>query len=162
VTIKQGLEPLALRAVFGAFPTGVVAIAALIDDVPVGLAASSFASVSLDPPIVSVCVAHSSTTWPVLRNAPRLGISVLGEHQERAGRQLSSRGVDRFDALDWRATADGAVTLHGVSAWFDCSIYAHIAAGDHDIVLLEIHDLHADTGVQPLVFHGSKFRRLHH
>ncbi|MFE3287545.1 flavin reductase family protein, partial [Streptomyces sp. NPDC059233] len=56
-----------LRAVYGAFPTGVTAIAALIDGAPVGLAASSFTTVSLAPPLVSVCMAHTSSTWPVLR-----------------------------------------------------------------------------------------------
>src|SRR5258708_28096524 len=71
-----------LRRVLATFPTGVAAVAAIIDGEPAGLAASSFVSVSLDPPLVSVCIGHSSTTWPVLRTADRLGISVLGAHQE--------------------------------------------------------------------------------
>lgn len=148
-----------LRKVFAAFPTGVAAVAALVDGEPAGLAANSFVSVSLDPPLASVCIAHTSTTWPVLRTARRLGISVLGAHQETAGRQLSARGGDRFAALDWRATRDGAVVLREASAWFDCSIEQEIPAGDHDIVLLRIHDLGASE-VSPLVFHGSTFRRL--
>jgi len=78
-----------LRRVFGAFPTGVTALAAEVNGTPTGIAASSFTSVSLDPPIVSVCVAHSSTTWPMLRTADRLGVSVLGAHQAHAARQLA-------------------------------------------------------------------------
>jgi flavin reductase (DIM6/NTAB) family NADH-FMN oxidoreductase RutF len=148
-----------LRKVFAAFPTGVAAVAALIDGEPAGLAANSFVSVSLDPPFASVCIAHTSTTWPALRTAERLGISVLGAHQETAGRQLSARGGDRFAALAWRATRAGAVLLSEASAWFDCSIEQEIPAGDHDIVLLRIHDLGASE-VSPLVFHGSTFRRL--
>src|SRR5689334_9351603 len=97
-------HPAALRRVFGAFPTGVTALAALVDGQPVGLAASSFTSVSLDPPLVSVCLAHSSTTWPLLRRATRLGVSVLAAHQEHFGRQLSARGGDRFAGLTWRAS----------------------------------------------------------
>jgi flavin reductase (DIM6/NTAB) family NADH-FMN oxidoreductase RutF len=148
-----------LRRVFAAFPTGVAAVAAVIDGEPAGLAASSFVSVSLDPPLVSVCVAHTSTTWPVLRNAGRLGISVLGDHQEQASRQLSSRAAGRFAGLDWRATADGAVLLSEASAWLDCSLEQEIPAGDHDIVLLRVHDLGASE-VMPLVFHGSSYRQL--
>jgi flavin reductase (DIM6/NTAB) family NADH-FMN oxidoreductase RutF len=148
-----------LKRVFAAFPTGVAAVAAVIDGEPAGLAASSFVSVSLDPPLVSVCVAHTSTTWPVLRSAGRLGISVLGDHQEQASRQLSSRAAGRFAGLDWRATADGAVLLSEASAWFDCSLEQEIPAGDHDIVLLRVHDLGASE-VMPLVFHGSSYRQL--
>jgi len=148
-----------LKRVLAAFPTGVAAVAAVIDGQPAGLAASSFVSVSLDPPLVSVCVAHTSTTWPVLRGAGRLGISVLGDHQEQASRQLSSRAARRFAGLNWRATADGAVLLTEASAWFDCSIEQEIPAGDHDIVLLRVHDLGASE-VMPLVFHGSDYRQL--
>jgi flavin reductase (DIM6/NTAB) family NADH-FMN oxidoreductase RutF len=146
--------------VFGAFPTGVTAISALVDGVPVGLAASSFTSVSLDPPLLSVCVAHTSTTWPALRDRARLGVSVLGAHQERACAQLAGRGGDRFAGLDWHATGSGAVLIDGASAWFECGIEQHIRAGDHDIVLLRVHELDADHAVAPLIFHASGFRRL--
>jgi flavin reductase (DIM6/NTAB) family NADH-FMN oxidoreductase RutF len=154
------LEPLELRRVFGAYPTGVTAVAALAGGAPVGLAANSFTSVSLDPPIVSVCIAHTSTTWPLLRGAERLGISVLGAHQERHGRVLSTRGVDRFAVVPWWATETGAVLLEGASAWLDCSIDREIEVGDHDLVLLRVHALAADTAVPPLVFHASRYRRL--
>src|ERR1022692_1335299 len=152
-------EHVELRRVFAAYPTGVAAIAALVEGFPAGIAASSFVSVSLDPPLVSVCVAHTSTTWPALRSAKRLGISVLGAHQELAGRRLGTRGAERFAALSWRGTGEGAVILCGASAWLDCSIERHITAGDHDIVLLRVHDL-AASDMPPLVFHGSTFRQL--
>lgn len=153
------LAPAELRRVFGAFPTGVTAVAGFVDGTPVGLAASSFTSVSLEPPMVSVCIAHSSSTWPVLRRATRLGVSVLGAHQEHLGRQLSGRG-DRFAGTTWRASHAGEIVLDGASAWLDCSIDREIPAGDHDIVLLRVHDLDADPDVSPLVFHGSRFSRL--
>jgi flavin reductase (DIM6/NTAB) family NADH-FMN oxidoreductase RutF len=154
-------EHLELRRVFGAYPTGVAAIAALVDGRPRGIAASSFVSVSLDPPLVSVCVAHTSTTWPTLRTVPLLGISVLGAHQELAGRQLSAREGERFAALKWRASDTGAVRICGASAWLECRVQRQIPAGDHDIVLLRVLDLGlAADDVPPLVFHGSTFRRL--
>lgn len=160
MSFPQGLQADLLRRVFGAFPTGVTAIAALVDGTPTGMAASSFTSVSLDPPLVSVCVAHSSTTWPVLRDATRLGVSVLAVGQEQACVQLSARGGDRFANLEWRATSDGAVLIEGASAWLECSTEARHRAGDHDIVVLRVHELDADHGVGPLVFHASQFRRL--
>lgn len=148
-----------LRRVLAAFPTGVAAVAAMIDGEPAGLAANSFVSVSLDPPLVSVCIGHTSTTWPALRTADRLGISVLGAHQETASRQLSSRNGERFAGLGWRATDHGAVVVCEASAWFDCSVEQEIPAGDHDIVLLRVHDLGASEAL-PLVFHRSIYRQL--
>ncbi len=154
------LESTDLRRVFGAFPTGVTAVAALVDGSPAGITANSFTSVSLDPPIVAVCVAHTSTTWPSLRTAPRLGISVLGAHQERHGRALSERRGDRFGAVRWRATPDGAVLLDEASAWLDCSIEREIQVGDHDLILLNVHALDANPAVPPLIFHASRYRKL--
>jgi flavin reductase (DIM6/NTAB) family NADH-FMN oxidoreductase RutF len=154
------LDPQRLRHVFGAFPSGVAALAALIDGVPLGIAASTFTSVSLDPPLVSVCVAHTSTTWPSLRTAPRLGISILSADQEQAGRQLGGNQADRFAELSWNATRDGAVLLEGASGWIDASIEQQVRAGDHDIVVLRVHDLDADHDVSPLVFHVSRFWRI--
>lgn len=160
MTVAQVLNSTQLRRVFGAFPSGVTAVAALVDDRPVGIAANSFTSVSLDPPLVSVCMAHSSTTWPVLRTAARFGVSVLSADQEDACKQLAARNGDRFAALPWRATQGGAVLLEGASAWLECSIDQQVRAGDHDIVVLRVHDLDADHDVRPLVFHASQFRRL--
>ncbi|MFD0684554.1 flavin reductase family protein [Actinomadura fibrosa] len=154
---KVGLD---LRRVYGAYPTGVAVVAGLVDGRPSGIAASSFVPVSLDPPLVSVCVAHTSTTWPLLRDLPRIGISVLGAHQEHAGRRIGSRAPDRFAGIDWRATPDGSVLLDGATAWYDCSIEQQFRSGDHDIVVFRVHDLDAATEIPPLVFHKSTFRRL--
>ncbi len=160
VTAELEVDPATLRHVLGAFPTGVTALAALVDGVPVGMAANSFTSVSLDPPLVSVCVATTSETWPLLRRAARLGVSVLSHEQEAASRRLASRGIDRFAGLSWHPTEDGAVLLDHASAWFDCSIEREIRAGDHEIVLLTVHGLGTDPQTPPLIFHGSRYRRL--
>jgi flavin reductase (DIM6/NTAB) family NADH-FMN oxidoreductase RutF len=160
VRVARRLDSATLRKTFGAFPSGVTALAGLVGGEPVGMAASSFTSVSLDPPLVSVCVARSSATWPALRRPARLGVSVLGHDQEEVCRQLAARGVDRFAGVAWTATDDGAVLLAGASAWLDCSIEREIPAGDHEIVLLNVHRLGADPAVPPLVFHGSQYRRL--
>jgi flavin reductase (DIM6/NTAB) family NADH-FMN oxidoreductase RutF len=146
--------------VFGTLPTGVTAVAACAGCDPLGLAASSFTSVSLDPPIVSVCIAHRSRTWPPLREVRRLGISVLGAHQEQVSRRLAAPGDDRFATLPWRLTAAGAVFVEGSSAWLECGIHTELSVGDHNVVMLVVHELDADPDVAPLVFHGSRYRRL--
>jgi flavin reductase (DIM6/NTAB) family NADH-FMN oxidoreductase RutF len=160
VSPPQVFDSRRLRHVFGAFPSGVASVAAVVDGAPVGLVVSSFTSVSLDPPLVLVCVAHTSGTWPVLARARRLGLSILSAEQERAGRQLAGRADDRFAELSWRATKDGAVLLDGASGWLETSVYQQVRAGDHDIVVLRVHDLDADHDISPLVFHASQFRRL--
>ena len=150
-----------LRRVFGAFPTGVTALAGLVDGEPVGLAASSFTSVSLEPALVSVCIAHSSSTWPVLRSARRIGVSVLAADQHGIARQLSSRAGNRFAGIGWRAV-DDAVLLDDAAASLECSVHQTIRVGDHDIVVLAVHALDASADSDPLVFHGSRFARVEH
>lgn len=150
----------ALRAAYGCFPSGVTAVCALVDGVPVGMAASSFTSVSMDPPLVSVCVQNTSTTWPKLRDRPRLGLSVLAEGHDAACLALSGKQGDRFAGVHWESTADDAIYVHGSTLWLDCAVEQEVPAGDHAIVLLRVAGLHADPNQAPLVFHGSRFRTL--
>lgn len=160
VSVPAPLGPKELRRAFGCFPSGVVGLCALVDAVPVGMAASSFTSVSLDPALVSVCVAGTSTTWPQLRTRARIGVSVLAADHEDACRSLASKEGDRFSGVGWYAREHGSVFLDGAVARLDCSIVQHLPAGDHEIVLLQIHDLDYEPDAAPLVFHRSKFRRL--
>ena len=97
------LDPGALRRAFGAFPSGVVAVAAEVDGVPVGMVASSFTSVSLEPALVSFSIANTSSTWPLLRRSARLGLSVLADHHDHVCRQLAGPAAQRFDGLSLAA-----------------------------------------------------------
>lgn len=154
------LSPTSLREAFGHFPTGVIAIAAEVDGVRVGLAASTFVPVSLDPPLVSFCVQNSSTTWPKLKDLPFLGISVLGEAHDAAAKTLAAKTGDRFAGLDTKSTERGAVFVHGTSVWLESAIEQEVLAGDHTIVVLRVHDITIHDGVAPIVFHRSAFHRL--
>lgn len=149
-----------LRRLFGRFPTGVTALCAMDDDQPLGMTASAFVAVSLDPPLVSVCVKHGSWTWRRLRTRERLGISILGDSHAVAARQLAQRGEQRFSGLDYEAGASGALFLASATAWLECSIDKEIEAGDHDIVLLRLHRSAAADGVLPLIFHSSDFHTI--
>ncbi|PVG81747.1 flavin reductase [Nocardioides gansuensis] len=160
---NQDLDPQALRKAFGVFPTGVVAVAAEVEGELIGLAASSFTSVSLSPPLVSFSVAATSKTWPALRRASHLGVTVLADHHGEVCRQLAGAVEHRFDGVAVKATEEGAVTLDEGLARFDCTVYLEVEAGDHTLVLLRLHAVdHADDGtvLRPLVFHRSGFGSL--
>lgn len=154
------LSPTSLREAFGHFPTGVVAIAAKVDGALIGLAASTFVPVSLDPPLVSFCVQNSSTTWPKLKELPALGISVLGECHDAAVRTLAAKTGDRFAGLETESRESGAVFIHGTSVWLESAIEQLVPAGDHTIVLLRVSEITVHSGIAPIVFHRSAFRRL--
>ncbi|ETK35727.1 flavin reductase family protein [Microbispora sp. ATCC PTA-5024] len=148
------VHPQHFRAVLGRFATGVVAITAIDPGTgePCGLAANSFASVSLDPPLVSFCVAHTSTTWPRLRTARGLCVNVLADHQHQVCARLASSGGDKFAGLTWTLSPGGGPVIDGSLAWIDCTVEAEHVAGDHVIVVARVHglDRHEDGG--PLVF----------
>ena len=151
----------AMRCATGAFPTGITFVAAVVDGHPVGLLANSFTSVSLDPPLVSVSVARTSTTWPALRDATSWGISVLSAGQAENVKLLSRPAADRFAGIDWYAPDDdGSVLLTGSSATFHVSVEAEVDAGDHILVLLRVQDLRRNMENEALVFYGSQLRQL--
>ena len=154
------LSPASLRDAFGHFPSGVIAIAAQADGVLVGLAASTFVPVSLEPPLVSFCVQNTSTTWPKLKDLPFLGISVLGESHDAVAKALAAKTGDRFAGLETSSTERGAVFIHGTSVWLESAIEQVVPAGDHSIVVLRVHDITVHDDVAPIVFHRSTFRRL--
>jgi flavin reductase (DIM6/NTAB) family NADH-FMN oxidoreductase RutF len=154
------LDPHTLRSAYGAFPSGVVAVAAQVRGQLTGIAASSFTSVSIDPPLVSFSVAATSNTWPVLREAAHMGVSVLADHHDTVCRQLAGPADQRFTRLPFRSTGDGAVLLDEAVATFDCSIHQEIEAGDHVIVVLALHRVADGGGDSPLVFHRSGFKKL--
>ena len=155
------LTPPELRRAFACFPSGVTAVCALVGDAPAGLVANSFTSVSLEPPLVSICIANSSKTWPTLRSTARLGVSVLSEAHSTIVRDLSALDPsNRFRNVDWSATSAGAVLVNGSSLAIECILDDEIAAGDHVIALLAITAIEADPAREPLVFHGSTLRLL--
>ena len=154
------LEPSALREAFGHFPSGVIAIAAESAGERLGMAASTFVPVSLDPPLVSFCIQNTSATWPRLEKLPALGISVLGEGHDDAVRTLAAKTGDRFAGLDTVSTEAGAVFVKGTCMWLESAIEQLVPAGDHTIVILRIHDIQIHAEVEPIVFHRSAFHRL--
>jgi flavin reductase (DIM6/NTAB) family NADH-FMN oxidoreductase RutF len=154
-------DPAALRKAFGHFPSGVAALSAIIEGEPTGIVASSFSvGVSFNPPLVLFSVQNQSSTWPKLRAAPRIGVSILGSEHGDTCLQLASRKADRFAGLDLTTTDDGALFIGGSSLWLDCEIVSETPAGDHHIVLLEVKSLKIESDMEPLIYHAARFRAL--
>jgi flavin reductase (DIM6/NTAB) family NADH-FMN oxidoreductase RutF len=159
VPVPRGDYP-ALRSAFGRFPTGVAALCAEVNGERVGMVASSFTvGASFEPPMVMFAAQDSSTTWPRLRTASRIGVSVLGSTHDEACMRLSSRSRDRFEDLDVHDARSGALFVHDSALWLECVVRGETPAGDHHVVLLEVVALrHAD--LEPLIYHGAEFRTL--
>jgi flavin reductase (DIM6/NTAB) family NADH-FMN oxidoreductase RutF len=158
--VDQTTSHQVLRQAYAHFPSGVAAICAMAGDTPVGMAVSSFTSVSLEPPLVSVCADNGSATWPRLRTAAHIGVTILGAGQASVCRQLAAKQGDRFAGLTVHTTSSGAVFLDGGTAWLDCEIESEVPAGDHHIALLRVRALQTEAEHAPLVFHRSAFWRL--
>jgi 3-hydroxy-9,10-secoandrosta-1,3,5(10)-triene-9,17-dione monooxygenase reductase component len=148
------------RDVLGRFATGVTIITAIDGDEPVGVAANSFTSVSLDPPLVLFCVGRASTTWPRIERARRFAVNILGEHQEELSRLFATRGVDRFAQVDWHRGVGGSPVLHDVLAYVDCEFWAEYDGGDHIIVVGQVLDLGITHHAGPLLFYQGEYVRI--
>ena len=155
------VTPAAMRQTLACFTTGLAVVAAEVDGRVVGMPANSLSSVSLDPPLVSLAFAHSSTTSPVLQRAGRWGISVLGEEQARVLQDLRRPAAERFDGVEM-VIDDGAAFVRGALAMITVTPRDTIQAGDHALVLLKVTSLYRDRSQRPLVFFDSAIHNLSH
>jgi 3-hydroxy-9,10-secoandrosta-1,3,5(10)-triene-9,17-dione monooxygenase reductase component len=151
------IPPQELRRVLGHFPTGVCVVAAFDAETPVGMAVNSMTSVSLDPPLVLICPAGASMTWPAVRAASGLCISVMASHHEQVSRAFSARGSDRFERVGWHARAGGPALDEAV-AWLDCRLWAEHPGGDHTIAVCEVIAAESSgRAMAPLVFFRGRY-----
>ena len=142
------------------FVTGVTVVTVLdAEGIPHGMTASSFTSVSLDPPLVLVCVDHRATVLEYFRRASHLGINVLNEDQRELSVLFARRGQNRFIGIEWHAGQTGVPLIPRVLAHFECGQHKMVDAGDHAILIAEV--LHAEHREgRPLVYFGSDYHRL--
>lgn len=145
------------RKVLGQFATGVTIITARDDDEPAGVAANSFTSVSMDPPLVLFCVAQSSSTWPRIERARKFAVNILGEHQEEVCRLFATKGADRFAQVAWHVGVGGSPVLDDCIAYLDCEFWAEYDGGDHIIVVGRVLDLGVNHDAGPLVFYQGQY-----
>ena len=147
------IDPMDYRRTLGSYPTGVVIITGDAEEGPVGLAIGSFASVSLDPPLVGFLPDKGSSSWPKIATTGSFCVNILAADQLACCQAFASKGGDKYASLTWRTAATGSPVLDGVLAWIDCSIERVEEAGDHWFVMGRIQEMAVerdDTG--PLLF----------
>ncbi|MEE6164174.1 MULTISPECIES: flavin reductase family protein [unclassified Mycolicibacterium] len=144
------------RDVLAHLPTGVTIITAHTPEGPTGMAANSFTSVSLDPPLVLFCPAKSSSTWPLVRTAGMFCVNVMAGHHKELVRQFARKGAERFAGVSYQTHEEGPV-LNEAVAWLTCRIHAEHDAGDHTIVVAEVTRLDARPESEPLVFLRGRY-----
>lgn len=159
---KAGSDPRTLRDAMGCFATGVTIVTALdAAGTPVGLTANSFTSVSLDPPLLLVCIANTAGTASALRQAAHFGVNVLQIGQQPASNRFAARGEDRFAGLPWAPGQTGVPLLGSSLVSFECQQESLHEAGDHFILVGRVVRAQFEPHRDPLLYFRGKYRRLH-
>ena len=156
----MAIEQQKLRQCFGAFMTGVTVVTAMDDrGKPIGFTANSFTSVSLDPPLLLICVDNSSDHIETYRNGSGFMVNILAEDQKDLSNRFASPIEDRFEGIDWQKSENGNPMLGGTAAFFDCSTENVIDAGDHQIIIGRVHNC-ASNGKSGLGYHRGQYFTL--
>jgi flavin reductase (DIM6/NTAB) family NADH-FMN oxidoreductase RutF len=148
-------DALAFRHALGAFGTGVTVVTVATPEGPVGITANSFASVSLDPPLVLWSPAKSSRRFNMFHGAPHFAIHVLGADQRDIAAGFT-RPSDGFDGLDWARSTEGTPLIEGCLARFECALHAAHDGGDHEIIVGRVLRVSTGDGA-PLIFQGGRY-----
>ncbi|MEV7085674.1 flavin reductase [Streptomyces sp. NPDC093085] len=160
-TKEAAVDAEVVRGVHRKFITGVTVVTTDDDGTPKGLAVNAFSSISLDPPMVLVCVQNSSTTHPALSRASHLGISILAAGQLDVAKVFASKSDDKFAGLDWAPGPHGAPLIGGSCAQLEVEIGERLQAGSHTVftgrVVCARHD-----DLAPLVYSGGGFFDISH
>ncbi len=159
---RAGSDARTLRDAMGCFATGITIVTAIdAAGIPIGLTANSFTSVSLDPPLLLVCIANTAGTAPVLRQSQHFGVNVLQTSQQPASNRFAGKGEDRFAAIAWGPGETGAPLLDGSLVSFECQRHAVHEGGDHFLLVGEVVRAQFEPRRDPLLYFRGKYRRLH-
>lgn len=148
-----------LKKVMGHFATGVTVVTAMEEAGPVGFTCQSFVSLSLDPPLVALAPAKSSTSWPRIREAGQFCVNILASTQTHVCQAFARSGGYKFEGIDWVQGLTGSPVLLGSLAWVECRLELAHDTGDHELVIGRVVGLGADEG-EPLLYYRSQFATL--
>lgn len=147
------LDSRMFRNTLGQFCTGVVIVTGCEGDDPAGLAAQSFTSLSLTPPLVAVCPAKSSNSWPKIRRSGKFCINILAADQRMVCDVFAKTGIDKFASFQWRKAMSGSPLIADVLGYVDCEIEVEHDGGDHTIAIGRVIDAAIlDAARAPLLF----------
>jgi flavin reductase (DIM6/NTAB) family NADH-FMN oxidoreductase RutF/pimeloyl-ACP methyl ester carboxylesterase len=159
---RSGSDARTLRDAMGCFATGVTIITAhALDGLPVGLTANSFTSVSLDPPLLLVCIANNSGSAETLRAIDAFAVNVLQIGQQPVSNLFAGKSEDRFSGTRWEVGEYGAPILPSSLGIFECKRHALYEAGDHFILVGRVEKASFEPRRDPLLYFRGKYRRLH-
>lgn len=159
---RSGHDPRTLRDALGCFATGVTVVTCLsADGTPAGLTVNSFTSVSLEPPLLLVCLHKMAASAGALTSAQFFAINVLQAGQQPASIRFATRDEDRFGTTPWACGEAGAPILEESLCVFECQRYAVYDGGDHHILVGEVVKASFDAAVDPLLYFRGRYRRLH-
>lgn len=156
--MQTSLEPAELRSAFSRFATGVTVVTYLFDRRPHGITVNSFTSVSLQPPLILVSIAHTAAAASRLTEGD-FAINVLSEDQEDHALQFCGRQQDELE-VKWNFPDRGAPELVGAVAVYQCTRRMVLPAGDHDLHIADVKSVSSSTTSRPLCFVNGKFTRL--
>ena len=159
---RAAVDPDTFRATLGRFATGVTVITAVDPDGrDHGMTVSAFCSLSLDPPLVLVCVDHKAGMHDVLAEGTPFAVNVLAAGQEALSRRFATGDQgDRFAGVGYHRAAGGPALLDGVLAWLDCRVAARHPGGDHTIVVGAVHEAGTHDPARPLLYYRSGYASL--
>jgi flavin reductase (DIM6/NTAB) family NADH-FMN oxidoreductase RutF len=162
VTTVPGFTSKDFRSAVGTFATGVTVVTTRGEEHAYGMTANAFSSVSLDPPLVLVCVISPSEGGRHIENNGCFAVNILHAEQEPISRYFASRdrprGRDAFREVPHRLGMSGSPIIEGAAGYLDCRLHAAHEAGDHQIFIGEVLELGFDAEAEPLVFHGGRYK----
>jgi len=159
---RSGHDPRTLRDALGCFATGVTVVTCLKPDgAPTGLTVNSFTSVSLDPPLLLVCLAKPAASAVTLIEASHFAVNVLQTGQQPASIRFSTRDEDRFGTTPWSCGEAGAPILKDSLGVFECERHAVYDGGDHHVLVGQVVKASFDASLDPLLYFRGRYRRLH-
>ena len=159
---RSGHDPRTLRDALGCFATGVTVVTCMDGEGrPTGLTVNSFTSVSLDPPLLLVCLAKPAASSAALVRASHFAVNVLQTGQQPASIRFSTRDQDRFGTTPWSTGEAGAPILKDSMGVFECERYAVHDGGDHHILIGQVVKATFDAQLDPLLYFRGSYRRLH-
>ena len=155
----MSLDQDAFRAVLGRFASGVTIVTVLgANGRDYGMTVSAFSSVSLEPPLVMVCIGEEASLKPMIAQATHYGVSILASDQEPLSRRFAAHG-ERFDGVGFTRGENGMALIDGALAFMECRIVARHPAGDHTIVIGEVEAASVEDA-RPLLYYRGGYAQL--
>lgn len=154
------VNPETFKAVLGQWPSGVTVVTTVDADGPAGMTASSFSSVSLSPPLISICIARPLQMHARIEKAGHFAVNILSKDKVEDGRRFAGMlpGVtNRFEGVNYSTSVTGSPLLPGMLGWVDCTIWAKYDGGDHTIFIGQVQDAGIDPTAAPLLYHSRSW-----